>query len=315
LQRAARGVQMGGKASDYAKSPAARDAIQQQANKLTEAYERLADPNNGLTPEQIRTYAHTMNPSMGQEVDNLLNGLETPTNKDTSRPATRAAMAVAKRINPNYERNAAQQKQRQDFEYKKELARPVVNALGGQMKALSYMRTTLGKNVLDMNQLEGLLQKLSDKGVETGSPYFDAIIRNARSRLGGDPDVAAFETQLALVRSDIGRLLTAGGLAGSGAVYPVSAQKEMREFFDRGISLEQLRSINKQFRQDYQNKLEPMAKEINELNDQVAGIWGRPPPAPVSLDALQDILNNAPRTNSPMDVPLPPMPQGGRRID
>jgi hypothetical protein len=308
LQRAAQAVQMGGKVADFAKSPGAKSAIEDQAQKLNQYIGGLVDKD--IPPGQLKAMVQQANPALADKVNALLDGTETPTPHQSGEPATRLAMRIAKKIDPNWERNAVAQTQKRDFEFKREMSRPVINALSGQTKALSYMRATLGKNVLDMNQLENLLVKLKDKGIDTGSPYFDAIIRNARSRFAGDPDVAAFETQLALVRSDIGRLLTAGGLAGSGAVYPVSAQREMREFFDKGISVEQLRAINRQFKQDYQNKLGPLAKEINDLQSQAAGIWGRQPVAPVSTDALEDILQHAPQSSQPIDA-TPPMPDVG----
>ncbi|PWT76106.1 MAG: hypothetical protein C5B60_04505, partial [Chloroflexi bacterium] len=262
--RAAAQAEQAGEKPTLPKDPAIRDAVGGQRAKLDEYMNNLINDAT-ITPDQVKARASAANPAIGNLVNGLLDGSIELTKQDSDKPQNRLAAALAKRIDSNYERTGKEKQDKREIEGRKFQVRPLQRALGQQYALRANLNDILGKNIYDMNLLLNLADKLKDKGLETEIPIIDRWVREGRRMVGGDPDVQKFYAQLTQVRTDVGRVFSTGS-AGTGAVYPVSAQKEMREFLDTGLNVEQLRATVAVIKSDYKNKLAPITTQINELS-------------------------------------------------
>ena len=282
INDAAQRVQMGEKIGDITpKNDAVRGAVEKQKGALDNYMHGLVDPNNGLTPDQVKARARAANPAMGDYVQNLLDGNIQLTPAASAKQSL--GISLAKRIDPNWERTAQIKRDQREREDRVAQVAPIRQTLGQQEKLRSNLRDVLGKNINDMNYLLLLAKKLRDKGYETDIPAIDRHLIEAQRLWAGDPDAQAFDAQLRNVRTDIGRVFSSGA-AGTGAVYPVSTQKEMREFLQPGLTLAQLERTIQVVKQDYANKLSKVTDEVNLGHNRIAQILGGKAPEPLSDD-------------------------------
>jgi hypothetical protein len=283
INQAAQDAQMGGNPA-LPKDDAIKSAVANQREKLNDYMHNLVN-DKSLTPDEVMARARAANPAMGDLVEDLLNGRTVLTATASAKPSMQIAAALAGRMDPDWTTTAQKKKDQRELDARRASIRPLSNTLGVQEKMRSNIRDTVVKNVRDMDYLLQLARRLKQKGLETQIPIIDGAIREGRRLVSGDPDVAAFDAQLRNVRTDVGRILSTGS-SGTGAVYPVSVQKEMREFFDKGITVPQLEATIGVIKRDYSNKLRPITDEINALNGQIAQISKTQPPPPVSDDDI-----------------------------
>lgn len=288
INQAAQDAQMGGN-PNLPKNEEIRSAVADQREKLNNYMHNLVN-DKSLTPDQVMARARAANPAMGDLVDDLLNGRTVLTATASAKPSMQIAAALAGRMDADWTTTAQKKKDQRELDARRAAVRPLSNTLGVQEKMRSNIRDTVVKNVRDMDYLLQLARRLKQKGLETQIPIIDGAIREGRRLVSGDPDVAAFDAQLRNVRTDVGRILSTGS-SGTGAVYPVSVQKEMREFFDKGITVPQLEATIGVIKRDYSNKLRPITDEINALNGQIAQISKTQPPPPVSDDDIAKELS------------------------
>jgi hypothetical protein len=279
VNQAAQAAQMDGKPA-LPKDDAIRGAVEGQRERLDDYMHSLIN-DKGLKGDEVLARARAANPAMGDLVQGLLDGTTELTPTASAKPSMQIATQIARRIDPDFTRTAQKKKDQREMDARRAEIAPLRQALGQQEKMRSNIRDTVVKNVRDMDYLVRLARRLRERGLETQIPIVDDIVRRGRRTVTGDPDVAAFDAQLRNVRTDVGRILSTGS-SGTGAVYPVSVQKEMREFFAGGISVPQLEATIAVIKRDYNNKLGPISDEINSLNGRIAQISGTQPPAPIS---------------------------------
>jgi hypothetical protein len=288
ISQAARDAQMGGNPA-LPKNDEIKSAVAGQREKLDDYMHHLVD-DKSLTNDEVRARIRAANPAMDDEVQNLLDGRTVLTATASAKQSMQIAAALAGRLDPDWTTTAQKKKDQRELDARRAEIRPLSNTLGVQEKMRSNIRDTVVKNVRDMDYLLQLARRLKEKGLETQIPIIDGAIREGRRLVSGDPDVAAFDAQLRNVRTDVGRILSTGS-SGTGAVYPVSVQKEMREFFDKGITVPQLEATIGVIKRDYSNKLRPITDEINSLNGEIARLSGTKPPELVSDDDIARELN------------------------
>jgi hypothetical protein len=287
INDAAREAQMGGKPA-LPKNDRIKGAVDRQAQALNDYMSNVAN-DKSLTPDDIHARVRAANPEMDDLVQDLMNGTTELTPKDSDKPFNRIAAQIAHSIDPDWTRNAQKIKEQRDHEARQATILPIRQALGQQEKLRDSILDVVPKNVGDMNILLGLAKRLRDKGYETQIPILNRYLLEGRKNIAGDPDVQAYYAQLDLVRADVGRVLSTGA-AGTGAVYPVSAQQEMRKFFDAGINVEQLEATINTIKRDYAVKLWPITSVINDENGRIAQIEGTKPPEAVSDAKFNKIM-------------------------
>ena len=292
--QAAQQMQMGTKQADAlgaaSKIGPIVDAVNKQKAALDNYMHALARPDNGLTGDQVMERARAANPAMGDYVQNLLDGAGELTPAQSGKQTQSLAASLAKRIDPTWNL----QKRKEEREREKEARMAQIRSLATPLSRMELnrenLRAQIGKNVGDMNYLLTLAQKLEDRGLMTDVPRLYRALLELRRLYGGDPDVQAFETQLGLVQADVGRILYAGA-SGTGAVYPVSAQKEMRDLIKLGLNFKQVKAVVNTIKQDYSNRLGPMSGEINKTRKRIADLTGTPTPAPLSDEDVNRQIN------------------------
>jgi hypothetical protein len=288
VNQAAQALQMDEKPT-LPKNDEVRSAVDDQRQKLDEYMHNLI-ADKSLTPDQVMARARAANPAMGDLVQGLRDGTTELTPTASAKPSMQIATQLARRMDPDFTRSAQKKKDQREMDARRAEIAPLRQALGQQEKMRSSLRGVIGKNVGDMNYLLRLADVLKQKGLETQIPIINRAILNGAVSFRGDPDVAAYFAQLRLVRTDAGRILSTGA-SGTGAVYPVSAQKEMKEFFDSGTTVQQLKAMTGVLKRDYSLKLGPISDEVNALNGRIAQISGTQPPPPVSDADMTKVLN------------------------
>lgn len=279
VSKAAQQLQMGEKPA-LPTDPKVVGAVDAHRAKLDDYMQNLIGDQK-LTPDEIKARIRAVNPALGNTVQELLDGVIEPTSTASIRPEIRLAAGLAHRIDPNWMRNSQKVKSQKDMEARKAEVGALRTDLGQVEKNRSMLRSVIVKNVSDMHYLLKLADKLKQRGLDSQIPIINNMIRRGDQELTGDPDLAAFFAQLRTVRSDSGRIMSTGS-SGTGAVYPVSAQKEAEKFFPPGVTYGQLEAITKVLKRDYSNKLQPITDEVNQLHGRINERLGTQPPAPAS---------------------------------
>jgi hypothetical protein len=287
LDSAAQAAQMGEKIN-IPKTAAAEAAVNKRKAELDKYMRDLTDPKSTVPPEQILDKVREANPRMADEVDNLINGNSRPTDTESVKEPFSTAIRLAKKIDPNYQRNAELRKEQEKQKLQMAQASAVRNDLSRQKIQYSTIAETIGKNTKDMEYLLELANNKTLNGKETGSPVIDRWIRAGRQNVLGDPEVTRFNIQFRLFQSDVGQIITRAG--GTTGVYTVYGQREMQDVLSPGMNKGQLEAAIGAFRRDYANRMLPIIDQINTLNAELANIYGRPDMIPPPLDASKDPL-------------------------
>lgn len=109
------------------------------------------------------------------------------------------------------------------------------------------------------------LLELADKTDATGVPIVERWIRAGRQATG-DPDVAAFNAQLQVYRTEAARILTNPNLSGQ---LTDSARKEVEHFMGPGASAQQIRGVVSLLRNDFDNRKKTLESQINTTRDRI----------------------------------------------
>lgn len=125
------------------------------------------------------------------------------------------------------------------------------------------------------------LVKLAEKVDSTGLPAVERWFR-AGKKATGDADVAAFNAQMQVYRTEAARILTNPNLTG---VLSDSARQEVAEFVNNASSAEQVRRVVELLKRDFENRKQT-------LEDQMAAAKGRMKSGNV---AGQDDKNESPQ--------------------
>lgn len=124
------------------------------------------------------------------------------------------------------------------------------------------------------------LIELADKTDATGVPVIEKWIKAGRQATG-DPDVAQFNAQLQVYRTEAGRILTNPNLSGQ---LTDSARKEVEHFMGPGASAKQIKGVVNLLRNDFDSRKKTLEDQINTTRDRIQrnvgpGEGGKPPAA------------------------------------
>lgn len=108
---------------------------------------------------------------------------------------------------------------------------------------------------------------VAEKGVgPSGIPLFDKYLQKGRKALG-DPDIAAFETQIQTVKNEYGRSMSGPA---SNAQLHVAAMKHADDLINSAQNLDQLKAVVKIMRQDIKNQSDQAKEQINEIKSRLS---------------------------------------------
>jgi hypothetical protein len=292
---------MTGAKPDYVRTPATEAAVATRRAELANYLRGLTDPKVKVDPkdpaqvEQFKEAIRNGSPAMADLVQGMLDGTTGETMSSSSKEAGTIAGALAKKIDPNYIRNAQAYKERDRIALQGAQLGALKSALTLEEKNLAAMQTTIAKNIGDMEYL----RELANLKNETGSPVIDRWIRAGRREIAGDADVTKFDTQLKIFQSDVGKVITTNGTSG---VYTVYGQKEMKDLLSPGMNPGQIEAAIEVFKRDYGNRLVPIMETINSIYDRMGQIKGIPNKMP-PLDPDSDPVIKKIRPPK-----IPPMP-------
>lgn len=119
-----------------------------------------------------------------------------------------------------------------------------------------------------------ILIDLAKKVDTTGVPVVERWIRAGRKSVAGDPDVAAFNTQVNLFRTEAARIITNPNLTGALTVY---AQQEASKFVPSEASAEQIERVVGLLERDFKVRKSYLEQQINDVRDRLE--TGRTPGA------------------------------------
>jgi hypothetical protein len=197
--------------------------------------------------------------TVGRRTRDILSGA-VPSAAKASSEDWAIPIALAGKIDPRFSApriEATRETMKQRYELQE-----TTRALGDAELQLGRIHAVVAKNVNDMK----VLQILAEKPTRFGMPALDAWAMRGRANVLGDPDVAALNTQIELVRSDAARIL-GGGASGTGMI-PVYQQKEMHALISGGATPEQIRRISGVLISDYIGRVNGLTGEINSLRAQ-----------------------------------------------
>jgi hypothetical protein len=112
-----------------------------------------------------------------------------------------------------------------------------------------------------------VLLGLADKVDATGVPVLEKWIRAGRQATG-DPDVAKFNAQLQVYRTEAAKILTNPNLTGQ---LTDSARKEVEAFMGPGASAQQIRGVVTLLKNDFNNRKETLEDQIKAIRSRMKG--------------------------------------------
>jgi hypothetical protein len=296
ILHAGRELQMGGKPEGVPDTPAAHAAVANFKQQLDDYMQGITGDAN-IASDQVMPMVRAANPAMADLTQGILDHTITPTAAESAKdPGVRMAENLARKINPNHTRDAAQRdatRERQDNQARLATLRPDVVKL---QQTVSTLRQVIPRNVQDMNVLINLASKVN----RTGVPVVQRWINAGRQAIEGDEDVTRFATQIESFQRDVGQLTRTFG--GQGA-FTVHAQRAMEGFVSPGSTPGQLRAMADVLKRDYENILVPAVSEINRVERAMFGDKAQPQDA-------DDILATL-RAGRPEP---PPMPTSYRQV-
>jgi hypothetical protein len=115
-----------------------------------------------------------------------------------------------------------------------------------------------------------LLMKLADKVDVSGMPVLEKWIR-AGKKATGDPDVAAFNAQINVYRTEAARIITQANLTGQ---LTDSARKEIEKGLSDNASAEQIRNVVGTFKNDFDNRKHTLETQMDAIRDRMTKGYG-----------------------------------------
>jgi hypothetical protein len=109
------------------------------------------------------------------------------------------------------------------------------------------------------------LLQLADKVDKTGMPVIEKWIRSGRQATG-DADVAAFNAQMQVYRTEAAKILTNPNLTGQ---LTDSARHEVENFLSGGASAQQIRAVVNLLKTDFENRRHTLEEQINEARSRL----------------------------------------------
>lgn len=110
-----------------------------------------------------------------------------------------------------------------------------------------------------------MLKQLANKVDATGVPVVEKWIRAGRQATG-DPDVAQFNAQLQVYRTEAARILTNPNLTGQ---LTDSARKEVEAFMGPGASAKQITGTVDLLTRDFDNRKKTLEKQMEDIRDRM----------------------------------------------
>lgn len=105
------------------------------------------------------------------------------------------------------------------------------------------------------------LVKLADKVDSTGIPVVERWLRAGKKAIAGDTDVAAFNAQIQVYRTEAARILTNPNLTG---VLSDNARHEVEGFLSGNDSAPQIRNVVKLLTSDFENRRTTLEQQIQD---------------------------------------------------
>jgi hypothetical protein len=149
-----------------------------------------------------------------------------------------------------------------------------VPANRASFKSDSTSLTTLTKQSDAINAFEKTairngdrLMTLADKVDKTGVPMLERWIRGGR-KATGDADVAAFNAQMQVYRTEAAKILTNPNLSGQ---LTDAARKEVEDFIGGNSSASQIRSVVQLLKNDFEQRKATIGEQISEIKNRMRG--------------------------------------------
>lgn len=135
-----------------------------------------------------------------------------------------------------------------------------------------------------------ILKELADKVDSTGTPVIERWIRAGRKEVAGDVDVARFNAQLQVYRTEAARILTNPNLSGQ---LTDSARKEVEEFMRPGASAGQIKGVVDLLERDFANRKGTLEQQMRDIRTRLeknisAGETAAPASAPTTPGGWDD---------------------------
>jgi len=130
-----------------------------------------------------------------------------------------------------------------------------------------------------------VLVQLAKKVDTTGIPVAERWIRAGRQSVAGDTDVADFNTQLRLFKTEAARAITNPNLTG---ILSDSARHEMDEFLPSGATGKQVERVVSRIEADAKLRKKSYQEQIDTIKERLAGDGGKPAAAGPFTDAEKE---------------------------
>lgn len=140
-----------------------------------------------------------------------------------------------------------------------------------------------------------MLKQLANKVDATGVPVIEKWIRAGRQATG-DPDVAKFNAQLQIYRTEAARILTNPNLSGQ---LTDSARKEVEHFLAPGASAQQIVGTVDLLKNDFDNRKITLEQQMDLIRDRMNKGYGAgttPNPGRRATDQVPTFANEAEAT-------------------
>jgi hypothetical protein len=252
-------------------------------------------PDTEARTREILPMIDAADEGVGRRVRDILSGA-VPSAAEAGKEEWAIPIALAGKIDPRFSSPRIEQTRetmRQRYQMQE-----TSRALSDAETTLARIHAVVAKNVNDMR----VLQERGAKITRFGMPAIDAWGLRARANVLGDPDVAAFNAQLEVVKGDAGRIV-AGGASGTGML-PVYTQREMSALISGGATPDQIKRISETLISDYIGRVNGLTTSIDMLRKQRGE--GPIPPDPL-LEKLVGLGTSTPTitTKAQYDA-LPP---------
>ena len=112
-----------------------------------------------------------------------------------------------------------------------------------------------------------ILVDLAKRVDSTGIPVVERWIRAGRRKVQGDPDVAEFNAQMQLYRTEAARIMTQPRLVGQ---LTDSARHEMKEFLDGNDSAPQIERVVQRLERDFDVRKKTLEEQIDRVRTRLA---------------------------------------------